>query len=130
MPHLLSSHCGRADEAGLFQYAKGDTVGNNPAQTALVRAANMQETTSFYRHDLARKLFPKLHPAGHFFTIPDTSISNSLRGSDSLAQYVIAMLAQEQAAGFLASHGTEIPDVNIWSKMWFGVELFEAPPSS
>jgi len=34
----------------------------------------------------------------------------------------------EQAAGFLASHGTLIPDVNFWSKMWFGVDLFETPP--
>ena len=47
-----------------------------------------------------------------------------------LPQYLIAELAQQQAAGFLASDGTVIPDVNFWSRMWFGVDLFETPPET
>jgi hypothetical protein len=110
----------------LFQYAKGDTVVPNPTETALVRAANLRETTSYYRHDLALKLFPKLNPAGHCGSIPDLSLF-ALK-TDPLAQYVSAMLRQEEAAGFLASHGTLIPEMNFWSQMWFGVDLFETPP--
>ncbi len=126
-PHLWSSTLAGVPMKGvLFQYAKGDTVTPNPTETALVRAANLRETTSFYRHDLAMKLFPRLNSAGHFYSIPDISLF--ALATDPVPQFLIAMLAQEQAAGFLASHGTEIPDVNIWTKLWFGVDLFEAPP--
>ncbi len=38
------------------------------------------------------------------------------------------MLAQEQQATSLGNCGTVIPDVNVWSKMWFGVNLFETAP--
>jgi hypothetical protein len=47
---------------------------------------------------------------------------------DPLGQHLIAMLAQEEGAGFLASHGTVIPDMNFWTQLWFGVDLFETPP--
>jgi hypothetical protein len=125
-PHLKSSTLpGVPIKRVLFQYAKGDTVVPNPTETALVLAANMRETTSFYRHDLAMKLFPKLRPEGHYYTIPA-----GISSTDPLGQYLISWLAQEEPAGFLASHGTVIPDVNIWSRMWFGVDLFEAPPKS
>jgi hypothetical protein len=128
-PHLWSSTLpGAPLKRVLFQYAKGDLIVPNPAHTNLVRAANMRETTSFYRHDLAMKLFPALNPAGHYHSIPNITIFGL--NTDPLAQYVIAMLAQEQAAGFLASDGTVIPDVNIWTKLWFGVELYEAPPKT
>ncbi len=113
----------------LFQYAKGDRNVPNPTETALVRAANKRETTSFYRHDLALKLFPNLNPAGHYHTMIDLSPYPALM-TDPLPQYVIALLAQEQAAGFLASGGTVVPDVSSWSRMWFGVNLFEAPPET
>jgi hypothetical protein len=72
----------------------------------------------------ALKLFRKLNPASHYFSIPDLSL---FLKSDPLPQYLIAMLAQEQAAGFLASDGTVIPDMNVWSQTWFGVNLFETP---
>jgi hypothetical protein len=36
-------------------------------------------------------------------------------------------LAQQQATGFLASGGTAVPGVSPRSRMWFGVNLFEAP---
>ncbi len=126
-PHLMSSTLpGVPIKRVLFQYAKGDPVVANPAETALVRAANLRETTSFYRHDLALKLFPKLNPAGHYFSMPVSPFAAI--PSDPLPQYLIALLAQEQAASFLASGGTVISDVNFWSKLWFGVDLFETPP--
>jgi hypothetical protein len=60
MPHLWSSTLsGVPMKRALFQYAKSDTVLPNPAQTALVRAGNLRETTSFYRHDMAMKVFPR-----------------------------------------------------------------------
>jgi hypothetical protein len=124
-PHLKSSTLpGVPIKRVLFQYPKGDRVVPNPTETALVRAANMIETTSYYRHDLARGLFPKLNPAGHFYSMLTTA---PFFPSDPLGQYLIAMLAQEEGAGFLASHGTVIPDMNVWSQLWFGVDLFERP---
>jgi len=127
-PHLWSSTlAGVPIKRVLFQYPKGDTVVPNPTETALARAANLRETTSYYRHDLALKLFPKLNPNAHYYSIPYFPAFFTIK-TDPLAQYLIAMLAQEQAAGFLASHGTLIPDVNFWSKLWFGVDLFETPP--
>jgi hypothetical protein len=129
-PQLLSSTLmGVPLKRVLFQYAKGDSVISNPAETALSRAANMRESTSYYRHDLARQLFPKLNPAGHYFSIPNMSLFAAF-ATDPLPQYLIAMLAQGQAAGFLASGGTVIPDVNIWTRLWFGMDLFETPPQA
>ena len=72
---------------------------------------------------MALKLFPNLNTDAHYCTMPAFGLP-----TDPLAQCLISWLAQEQAAGFLASHGTLIPDVNFWSQMWFGVDLFETPP--
>ncbi len=128
-PHLWSSTLpGVPMKRVLFQFPKGDWVLPNPTETALVRAANLREATSFYRHDLAMKLFPKLNPVGHYNSIPDISLFGLK--TEPLPQCLIAMLVQEQAAGFLASHGTLIPDVNFWPQMWFRVDLFEMPPKS
>lgn len=111
----------------LFQYPKGDTVVPNPAETALARAVNQCDRRMFYRHDLSRKLFPKLNPAGHYYSMPDLSLFPALT-TDAMAQYIIAALAQDQAAGFLSSGGSVVPDVNIFSRLWFGIDLFETPP--
>ncbi|MEO8131576.1 MAG: Ig-like domain-containing protein, partial [Bryobacteraceae bacterium] len=60
-PHLKSSTlAGVPIKPVLFQYGSGDPVVPNPTETALVRAANMRESTQFLRYDLARAAFPAI----------------------------------------------------------------------
>ena len=101
----------------LFQFAKGDRTVPNPASTSLIRAANMREMTSFYRHDLARALAPELPRDPHAFIAP----------LGSLAQIAIALAAQRQIAEFFAGDGASVRDVNDLLRPFFGRDLFEVP---
>ena len=101
----------------LFQYAKGDETVPNPAGTNLVRAANMREETRFFRWDLARKVFPTLPENPHTF----------LTNFDTPQSTYISLIVQQQAAGYLLSGGTSIPDVNAQLGAIFGINLFELP---
>jgi len=101
----------------LFQIAKGDQTVPNPASTNLVRAANLRETTSYYRHDLARAVAPQLPEDPHAFIATLTSLPG----------LTIALAAQRQIAEFLAGDGTSVPDVNDLVRPMFGKNLFEVP---
>ena len=117
-PHLKSSTLpGVQIKPVLFQFGSGDPVVPNPTQTALVRAANMRDTTQFLRYDLARAAFPKL-PAS-----PHVAIANL----DTTEEITLAMAIQRQMAGFLQSGGKTIPDANALVRPLFGKDLFEAP---
>jgi hypothetical protein len=127
-PHLQSSTLpGVPIKRVLFQFGKGDRRAVNPTATALVLAANMRETTSFYRHDLARAIWPDLTPEAHFYAFK--LLPPAYGTTNPFGQYVIASLALQQQAGFLASGGAAIPNVNIFSQLWFGKNLFETPPA-
>jgi len=101
----------------LFQFAKGDQTVPNPASTNLVRAANLREMTSYYRHDLARAVAPQLPEDPHAFIATLTSFPG----------LTIALAAQRQIAEFLAGEGTSVPDVNDLIRPMFGQNLFEVP---
>jgi hypothetical protein len=101
----------------LFQFAKGDETVPNPASTNLVRAANLREMTSFYRHDLARAMAPQLPEDPHGFVANLTSFP----------ALTIALAAQRQIVEFLAGEGTSVPDVNDLVRPMFGKNLFEVP---
>ena len=117
-PHLASSTLpGVPIKSVLFQYSAGDTVVPNPSQTNLVRAANMRENTRFLRYDLARAAVPQLPANPH----------SAIAGINSPADLTLAAAIQQQIAGFLASGGTAIPDVNDMVRPLFGKDLFEAP---
>ena len=103
----------------MFQYGWGDLTVPNPTQTNLIRAANMRDTTSFYRHDLARAAAPSLPADSHA----------SLVNLASPAGLMIALSQQAQIIGFLASGGAEIPDVNPAIRPNFGHDLFVTPPA-
>lgn len=116
--HLFSSTLpGNAIKPTLFAYAYGDLTIPNNTETDLVRAANLRETTRFYRHDLARKAVPGLPVDPHIF----------LFGFDSTPALAISLASQQMVAGFLQSGGTTIPDTNNIVRPIFGVNLFEAP---
>ncbi len=101
--HLRSSPLpGHSAKRVLFQFAIGDRTVPNPANTMLVRAANQRETTSVYRHDLARRLYPSLPVNPHPY----------LAGVLDDAPFpAIALAAQAQAALFLSGSGDTVPDV-------------------
>ena len=116
-PHLPSSTLpGVPIKRVLFQIGIGDTVLPNPCQTNLVRAANLRETTSLYRHDLALAVAPDLPKNPH-----------GLWSLSTPAGEVIARAAQREMAEFLASGGARVPDVNHLVRPMFGKDLFEVP---
>ncbi len=117
-PHLQSSTLpGVPIQRVMFQFAIGDTTAPNPCESNLVRAANLRETTSVYRHDLARAVAPDLprNPHGLFYSATTTSGA------------VITRAAQRQMAEFLASGVARVPDVNDLVRPFFGKDLFEVP---
>ncbi len=99
-PHLWSSTLPDVPmKRVFFSFGMGDRSVPNPQQTALVRAANLRETTRIYRHDLAREANPALPENPHTYLL-------------NLAPPAIffAIAAQLQMAGFFASDGFVIPE--------------------
>jgi hypothetical protein len=82
----------------IFQFDKGDQNVPNPISSAMLRAGDLADRATYFRHDLAFAERPNLPRNGHTFM---TSIGNP-------AWRDIALGAQEQIATFLASDGTEI----------------------
>jgi Bacterial virulence factor lipase N-terminal len=78
----------------LVSFAKGDRTAPNPTASAILRAGQLADRTTYYRHDIAYAANPALPKNPHFF------LSNF-----SPAGLAIAMAAQEAAARFLASDG-------------------------
>jgi len=116
--HLTSSTLpGVPIKRVLWQYPIGDQSDPNPMETALVRAANMREATRVYRADLARAVNPALPVNPHAFILDLVTPAN----------VPVALAAQSQVVGFIASGGTVIPDPNPSLFKIFGVNLFEAP---
>jgi hypothetical protein len=76
----------------IIQFAKGDQTIPNPATTAMLRAGNLADRATFYRHDLAFEENPALGRNPHGFAL--------LPGFGAIAQG-----AQEQIAVFFESDG-------------------------
>jgi hypothetical protein len=95
-PHLRADPlAGVPAKSVIVQFGKGDQIGPNPGESALVRAGALVDRLTFYRADLAiaeHRPVPKLT---HDFMINLASYGEIARG------------AQEQIARFLASDGTE-----------------------
>lgn len=126
-PHLWSSTLpGVPMKKVLWQFAKGDRSVPNPTSTALIHAANMRESTQYYRHDLAREVVKDLPANPHPFLAGFLDLdAGGLQ--ISLAGLTIATAAQSQIAGFFDSDGAQIPNANALVKLFFGKNLFEAP---
>ncbi len=99
IPHLR-----RAPLAGvpakpiLFQFGKGDQNVPNPVSSALLRAGDLADRATFYRHDLAVAENPALQRNAHQFLV---SIGNA-------AWREVVLGAQSQIATFFASEGKTI----------------------
>ena len=101
----------------ILQFAKGDETHPNPTTTAMLRAGDLAEQATYYRHDLAFAMNPAAVPkdphAFLYFNDDPFSDSDLLLG--------IALGAQEQIAEFFASDGTRVIDPDG------SMPLFEVP---
>jgi hypothetical protein len=117
-PHLKSATLpGVTVKRILFQIALGDQSVPNPSNSQLIRAANLRESTSLYRHDKARAVIPMLPANPHAF----------IGGGEPLPYTLTALAAQQQAAEFLLSGTEQVPDVNHLVRPVYGTDLFEVP---
>jgi hypothetical protein len=82
----------------IFQFAKGDMNVPNPTSTAMLRAGDLADRATYYRHDLAFADNPNLPRNPHSFMV-----------SSGMPNFrAIALGAQEQIATFFVSDGTQI----------------------
>jgi dienelactone hydrolase len=86
----------------LFQFSVGDQTAPNPTNAAILRAGDLADRAVIYRNDLAFAENPAVPKNQHPFLIRIDSPVALVRQ--------IAFAAQEQAATFLASGGTEVID--------------------
>jgi hypothetical protein len=81
------------------QFGKGDRNTPNPTTTALLRAGDLADRATFYRHDVALAEDPTLDRNPHQFLI---------RVVDNPGEQLIARGYQSQIATFFASDGRVI----------------------
>jgi hypothetical protein len=100
-PHLRKAPLpGVPAKSVIIQFGKGDQSGPNPTQTALVRAGDLADRTTYYRNDLAYAEDPGLPKNPHHFM-------DRILDQNQLAVQ-IALAAQDQIATFFASDGRTI----------------------
>jgi hypothetical protein len=101
-PHLRKAPlAGVPAKSVIIQLAKGDQTVPNPTATAILRAGDLADRTTFYRNDLAVAENPAVPTNPHgFLTYIGTTVP--------LVTVEIALSAQEQIAVFFASDGTVI----------------------
>jgi hypothetical protein len=117
-PHYRASPLpGIPSRQVLFQQAWGDQTIPNPTSTALVRAAQMPEMVRYYRHDVARSIFP------FFQADPDFYLAYLTTDQETS----VAISADNMIGGFFASGGTAIPDVNDLMRVVFGTNMWQMP---
>jgi hypothetical protein len=113
-PHLSRSTLpGVAPKSVLFQMARADMTVPNPTSSDLISAAGGAASTWVYRHDLAEAAFPGMLPLDpHTYLALFLGLSGGTVTLPSLPALLIGLATQNQVAGFLASDGTAIPDMN------------------
>lgn len=84
----------------IVQFAKGDATVPNPTSTAIIRAGDLADRTTFFRNDLAHEANPGVPKNPHTFL---TNIA-----IPAAAGFAIG--AQTQIAVFFASHGSTVID--------------------
>jgi hypothetical protein len=98
-PHLRKTPlAGVPAKSVICQFSKGDQSAPNPNATAILRAGDLADRTTLYRHDVAYAEDPTLPKDPHGLMV------NVL----SLAYRPISLAAQEQIAIFFATDGARI----------------------
>jgi hypothetical protein len=90
----------------IFQFGKGDQTVPNPAMTAILRAGDLADRATYYRHDLASAANPALPKDPH----------NLILSIATPATAAISLAAQRQIAVFFASDGWDVinPDDSLF----------------
>src|SRR5262249_41272136 len=110
------------------QFALGDRTVPNPANSALIRAADLRANSWIYRHDRALKVAPDLPANPHPYLVLFVSLEGDIVKLPGLVGLRISTFAQQQVAGFFASDGATIPDPNnALIQLLIGAPLFEVP---
>jgi hypothetical protein len=98
-PHIRKDPlAGVPAKSVIIQFAEGDQIVPNPATTALLRAGDLADRATLYRHDLAFAENPQLPTIPHAF----------LTRIEIPGFRVIAGGAQEQIATFFATDGATV----------------------
>src|SRR5262249_38865530 len=113
-PHLRQQPlAGVSAKSVLIQFARGDQTNPNPTTTAVLRAGDLADRATFYRHALAFA-DPARNPTGtevpkdpHLFLF-FSALPSSFAFFPAVAD--VGQGAQQQIAEFLASEGTSISD--------------------
>jgi dienelactone hydrolase len=99
-PYLRKSPLpGVSPKSVLIQIVRGDQTGPNPRNTAIIRAGDLADRTTYFRNDLAFQEDPAVPKNPHGFL--NRFSSPGITGD-------VARGGQTQAAVFLASDGTNI----------------------
>ena len=100
VPHVRKAPlAGVAAKSVIVMFGKGDRTAPNPMESALVRAGDLADRTTFFRNDLAYAHHPEVPVDPHSF------MSNVFTNPATTA---IALEAQWQIATFFESDGTVI----------------------
>lgn len=98
-PHIRKDPlAGVPAKSVIYQFAKGDQIVPNPAATALLRAGDLADRATFYRHDLAFAENPLLPTIPHGFLA-----TLAIPGFRAITQS-----AQQQIATFFATDGATV----------------------
>jgi hypothetical protein len=104
-PYLRSSPLqGMSTKTVILQVAKGDRIVTNPTSTAIVRAGDLADRTTFYRNDLAFAVNPSLSNQPHIWPHFFLAAPNFPQVAE------VSLAAQEQIASFFASDGATVID--------------------
>jgi hypothetical protein len=96
-PHLRTMPlAGVPQKTVLIQFARGDQIAPNPMTTSMLRAGDLADRATLYRHDLASAENPSLPKPGHGFAYVVSGFGD------------ISLGAQEQIATFFESDGATV----------------------
>jgi hypothetical protein len=102
-PHLRKDPLrGNPVKDVIVQFAKGDVTVPNPTNSAIVRAGELEDRTTYYRHDLTVAIDPTVTRNPHTFL---TGIASS-----QAIMRAVAAQAQAQIAHFFATDGSDTVD--------------------
>jgi len=105
-PHLRKAPLpGVPAKSVIYQFNKGDLSAPNPNTTAILRAGDVADRATFYRHDLAYAADPTIPINPHRFLLGQPAAATP---SARLLVATIARAYQDQIATFFASDGAKI----------------------
>jgi hypothetical protein len=96
---------GLAPKSVIIQFAKGDKLIPNPLETALVRAGDLADRTTFFRNDLFDLIDPAAAVGGFTGQYPHIFLLDFFDDGNT---FQVANDTQQEIALFLGSNGTNI----------------------